>query len=208
MPTHLRMRCSWQMLNSDPKNQSVINPCFRRQLDITDPTSGTDAQQLTDDLANALVAWNTAIGGSVTQLTVTAYNIQGAPPNYPMATTKKNAGTFINPGAPPELACCLSFYGALNQPRKRGRLYVPIWLMNLSTTDVKAPVISASARQKVADLVPKFAGLGGANVDWIVWSQRNNTASRVENWFVDEAWDTVRSRGLASTARTTGTTSG
>lgn len=196
------------MLNSDPKNQSVINPCFRRQLDIGDPTSGADAQALTDDLANGLVAWNTAIGGSTTQLTVTAYNINGVPPNYPMAKTVKNAGTFIAPGAPTELAACLSYYGSVNQPRHRGRLYIPIWVMNLGTTEVKSPVIGAAARQKVADLVPKFAALGGANVDWIVWSQAANAARRVENYFVDEAWDTVRSRGLASTARTTGTTSG
>src|SRR4051794_20308569 len=97
MPTHIRMRCSWQFLNADPKNQAVINPCFRRQLDITDPTSGTDAQALTDDLANGLVAWNTAIGGAASQLTVQAYNIQGAKPNYPMATTKKNVGLFATP---------------------------------------------------------------------------------------------------------------
>jgi hypothetical protein len=208
MPTHLRIRCSWQYLNADPKNQAVINPCFRRQLDITDPTSGTDAQALTDDLANALVAWNTAIGGTTTQLTVTAYNIQGAKPNYPLAHTTKNAAVYATPNCPPELALCLSFFGNANQPRKRGRLYVPVFIMNLATSSIASATASVATRQKVADLVPKFAALGGANVDWGVWSQRDAAFRRAENWFVDEAWDTVRSRGLASTARTTGTTSG
>src|SRR3954468_15883434 len=71
------MRCAWQMLDSDPKNQLVINPCFRVQFNLLEPTFGTDAQQLTDDLAAVLTTW-----AGTADLTVRAYNMQGSKPNY------------------------------------------------------------------------------------------------------------------------------
>jgi len=202
------MRCSWQFKDDDPQNQAVINPCFRRQMDLTDPLSGTDAQALCDDLATGLEAWLTAISGAHKQLTVTAYNIEGTPPNRPLAQKKVQAGVYGLPVCPPELACCLSFYGTQNIPRQRGRLYVPVFLLNLGANEVSAPVIGSPARDKVAQLVAKFAALGGTNVDWIVWSQVAHAATKVQNYWIDEAWDTMRSRGLKATARTTGTTSG
>jgi hypothetical protein len=204
MPTHLMLRCSWQFENTDPKNQAVITPCFRRQLDITDPTSGTDAKQLCDDLLAAISSWSVVTSDA---LTVTAYNLQGAKPNYPMAQSKGSAvpNTLTSN---PQQALCLSFYGTDNVPRKRGRLYLPAWLMTTSFSETGAPIASATIRTKAAALVPIFAGLGGANVDWIVWSRAGSFASKVTNYFVDEAWDVQRRRKLKSANRTTGTTSG
>jgi len=202
------MRCSWQYKDADPKNQAVINPCFRVQFDPNRIGEDPNAKALTDDLAAGLESWLTAIGGSHKQLTVKAYDIQGPHPNYPLATTKLLAGSFTAPSCPAELAICLSFYGAANTPRHRGRLYLPAFMLNLGNVEMTSPVVSSASRDKVGQLVPKFAALGGLNVDWIVWSQVGGFATRVENWFVDESWDIQRRRGLASTARTTGTTSG
>lgn len=204
MPSHLRMKVAYQFHDGDAKNQAVINPCFRRQVDILDPTSGTDAQALCDDLANAIKAWS----GRTAPLTVSAYNIQGAKPNYPLATTKLDEGGGPIPlSCPPELAICLSFYASVNQPRKRGRLYVPSMVAGVAASDCQSK-IPAAKRTTVAGLVPIFAGLGGSNVDWIVWSHANGSASKVTNWWVDDAWDVIRSRGIKSTARDTGSTSG
>lgn len=204
MPTHLRLRCSWQYRDADPKNQAVINPCFRRQLDISDPTSDTDAQALCDDLVTALDGWVSTAG----RLTVAAYNVQGARPNYPLATkTVRPTGVHIVNG-PPELAVCLSFFSGTNVGRKRGRLYVPAFLAGASGSDYGNPLVNSTIRGKVAALVPIFANLGGANVDWGVWSQAGSAFHKATHWFVDDAWDIQRSRGIKATARDTGTTGG
>jgi hypothetical protein len=61
---------------------------------------------------------------------------------------------------------------------------------------------------KVMALGPIFANLGGSDVDWIVWSRKNHTATKVQNYWVDDEWDTVRSRGLKRSTRQVATTSG
>lgn len=205
MPTHILLRCAWQFEDLDPKNQAVINPTFRRQMDITDPTSGTNFQALVDDLGAALTPWTVPASE---KLTIKAYNLEGAAPNYPQATGTYGNGTPTPLQSVPQNAVALSFYGAQNVPRQRGRLYIPSFLLSATTAELSAARASATLRTKVAALVPIFAGLGGTNVDWIVWSRVAHAATKVQNYFVDESWDIIRRRKLKSTARTTGTTSG
>lgn len=199
------LRVTWKFDPPDPKNTIVINPCFRRQLDITDPTSGADAQALCDDLLAGIKAWQ---GATTKQVKVTAYNLEGAAPHYPMATSEANPTNNWAYNTNPVTACCLSFYGDQNIPRKRGRLYVPMAITGTPNEDVGFGRPSATVRTKVAALVPIFAGLGGTNVDWIVWSRVSTAAHKVEHWFVDDSWDVIRSRKVKATTRDTGTTSG
>jgi hypothetical protein len=204
VPTHIRMRCSWQFKNDDAKNQAVINPCFRHQLDLGSLT-GPDWQTLTDDLGAALSTWNSVVPKS--QLTVTAYDIEGAKPNYPKATTVLNAGSYMANAALPQAALCLSFYAGNNVPRRRGRIYVPVMFF-ASATALGNFNAAAAERNKVMTLGPIFANLGGTNVDWIVWSTVENAAHKVTNYWCDDSWDIIRTRKLASVARTEATTSG
>lgn len=205
MPTHLQLRCAFQMVDSNPKNTFVINPCFRRQMDLTDPLSGTDAQQLVDDMASLLDTW---YGTTPGQLTVKAYNLQGSKPNYPLATKTLRAGQFYTAFGPGQLAICLSFYGTQNIPQHRGRLYIPIALLKPTATQLIGQQVDSGLRTKVQGLVAPFAGLGGTNVDWIVWSRVAGAATKVQNYFIDDTYDIIRSRSYKGTTRTTGTTSG
>jgi hypothetical protein len=120
-----------------------------------------------------------------------------------MAT--KNATGQSASGNPRELAICLSFYADRNIPRHRGRLYFPAPIVAGSSLSVRPSSIAMNA---VAAFVPVFAGLGGVDVDWVVWSEKDRTARKVTNWWVDDEWDVVRSRGLRPTTRLTGSTSG
>jgi hypothetical protein len=63
-------------------------------------------------------------------------------------------------------------------------------------------------RDAVGELPDILAGIGGADVDWIVWSRKQKLAHQVTDWFVDDEWDVIRSRGFTPAQRTTGTTSG
>jgi hypothetical protein len=205
MPTHMRFKLAWQFYDKDPKNQAVINPCFRRQLDITDPTSGTDAQALTDDLATAITGLWPAGG---TPFTVSAYNVQAPRGTPPLAVTKRNpTATPVVPSCVPEAAIVLSFFSGQNVKSKRGRLYVPAWVLSPGSAEMSLEV-SATQRTSVGGLVSRFAALGGTNVDWIVWSELHQTAAKVTDYFISSAWGTVRSRGVKASTRTVGTTSG
>jgi hypothetical protein len=201
MPVHYRLRCAWQFLDTDPKNQAVINPCFRDNGVTSDPDG------LCEDLATALSTWTIAAMATA-QLTVTAYDVQGTKPVYPAGRHQINTGNKPAPNMPPELACCLSFRGAQNIPTKRGRLYVPIFLATSTSALLAGINVDTAIQTKVMALGPIFAGLGGADVDWIVWSVKNQTATKVTDYWTDNAWDIMRSRGVKPTSRQTATTSG
>src|SRR3954468_21821053 len=114
MPTHLMLRSSFQFADASAKNQAVLTPHFRRQMDVTDPTSGADAQALCNDLADK---WAFLAGPRGTPYTVYAYNHPGAQPRFPPALTRRNTAAARKvPSVPPELAVCLSFFSGENRP--------------------------------------------------------------------------------------------
>lgn len=205
MPAHLLMRCAFKFQDDTPKNRAVITMHFRRQMDILDPLSGTDATALCTDLA---VKLSSLPGKGTTPLTVTAYNEEGTAPNYPIGThTRDVAGAIKVPAVPPELAVVLSYFAVNNRPRHRGRMYFPAWLVGASSSDM-SKVVPLTIRQNLQALVTDLAGLGGANVDWGVWSKTDHAFYKATDYFISDAWAVQRRRGIKETSRTTGTTSG
>ena len=199
MAFHVMLRSVWQFQDTDPKNQAVITPCFRVNGAIT-----PDYQQLCDDLAAQLQTFTVPASKMIT---VKAYDLEGAPPNYPKAS--KTLGTIPTPpmGSPQQCAV-LSFYSGVNQPRRRGRLYIPAFAISSTAAELASAVIISALRTKVGSLATSFAALGGANVDWIMWSRVEHAAHQIDNWFVTESWGVQRRRRLKASTRTTGTTSG
>lgn len=188
-----KMQVAWSVTTSLPRDRMVITPHFNDSGALTDP------QNLCEDLADALETW----AGSDGELRVVAYDAQGTPPVFPQGEVIRRPGTFKSMATPRELAMCLSFYSERNLPRQRGRLYIPSWAagggLGLRPTAVQ--------QEKLGDLAGIFTNLGGADVDWCVYSPTTDTAMPVTNWWVDDEWDIIRSRGLRSTGRLEGTTS-
>lgn len=201
MSTVLRAQCTWQIESLLPRDGVMINPCFRHNLPAM---GGGSAQSIADDLAAALKAWE--VGPTLHQLTVKLYDAQAPPPNRPMATKVLNANQAQGWSTPPELACCLSFYGGTNQPHQRGRIYLPV--AKADTASAAAPRPTSTIRTKIAALASTFSGIGGADVDWVVYSPTRDDATKVDHYFVDDDWDIIRSRSVRPTTRTAGTTSG
>lgn len=175
----------------DPRHRLQITPHFNAQ--DYDPIGGTNWQTLCDDLAAAM---STYTGGS-REVQVKLYNAEQAPPAFPKATKTLNPGLYPASSGPRELAICLSYKGG-DGPRRRGRLYVPFPLQNSSSVGVRPP---QTHRQKVADLAPLLRALGGANVQWGVWSRMDQEFYPADSAYVDDEWDVIRSRGLAPTNR-------
>lgn len=176
-----------------PRDAFTITPHFN------DQGVGTDPQSLCEDLAEAIHGWV----GPLQQVQVKAYDAQGTKPVYPQGDATEVLGNFGVSTMPRELALCLSFFSVRNIPRQRGRLYIPATFLNAS-----AGISPVSTQQdRVASLVPIFTALGGVDVDWCVYSRTNNAAYPVTDWWIDNEWDTVRSRGLRASSRQQGSTS-
>jgi len=192
MPIY-KLQCAWSLDSVNPRDRMVITPHFHTLNPIPE----------LDTLCNDMLTGLQSIQSTAGELSVKAYDAQSAPPNYPEGEAIVNKGLSNATTRPRELAVCLSFYGERNVPRQRGRLYIPTWLCQASTTTLR-PTTPLPAMQSLVNL---FTGLGGVDVDWCVYSRRNNTHHSVTNWWYDNEWDVMRSRGLVGTTRVTGTTS-
>jgi len=165
-------------------------------MTITPHYFGDDPQGLADKLKTNLAAFS-QIGG-LKPFKIRIYNAQAAPPSYPLATAEQ-AGTPPTSTAPRELALCLSYYSTWNRPRYRGRLYIPHLLFG--GTLAKRP--SVQQMTNVLDWrTPLTSGLPAAH-NMVVYSRRNDASYGVSDFWVDDEWDIVRSRGTKPTTRQT-----
>lgn len=193
-----RLQCSIGADTAFPRDRVMINPHFNN---VGGPLTDSDTDQLCEDLADALVAY---VQGT-REISVKAYDAQGTVPVFPTGNAIRNVGAFPASSAPRELACCLSFYSGQNVPRRRGRLFVPVFLVGAGVTHGVRP--GGALIAKVGQLAQIMQDLGGADIDWSVFSRVDDTARAVTNWWVDDEWDAMRSRGLRPETRTTGVTS-
>jgi hypothetical protein len=183
---YIRAQIGFQYDSTIPRDLMMITPHY----------SANDATALGD----ALVA-NLKLNPQVTTkpFTVNLYNVQATPPSAPLYTGGQS-GTPPGSIAPREVALCLSYFGGFNRPTFRGRLYIPATL--LTSTAGKAPTGGQMAAAGT------FAATLGKNLPsgnyMVVWSRKKQSAAQVTDWWVDNEWDTVRSRGLKADNRITG----
>lgn len=188
-----KLQTAIQVNSLFPRDAWVVTPHFN------DAGVGSDPQGLCTDWAQAVAI----LTGDERQVTVRAYDAQGSKPVYPAGEAVENPGLAPATRSPGEVAMCLSFYSERNIPRYRGRLYLPI----------AAQFAGLVARPTTAhwdyagDWAQAAQDLGGLDVDWVVYSRVDDEARAVTNWWCDNEWDTIRSRGLIGTDRRVGTTS-
>ena len=190
-----RLQLSHAVDSLFPADRIMITPHFH------DDGATTDPQNLCQDLANA---WATYCGSPMVnyEINVKAYDAQGTPPVYPQGDYTRGAGVTGGASTNREIAMCLSYYSGENRPRKRGRLYIANCLIGITATGNR-PV--TANQQRVLDLAPILANLGGVDVDWCVYSRLDDAAYPVSNAFVDNAWDIQRRRGVRPTSRLSAT---
>ena len=129
--------------------------------------------------------------GGAREIRVKVYNY-GPPPQYPLAEHVLNEEQIAAWHAPGEVALCLSFYSERNVPRQRGRVYLPVAHRSSSLGANPGLAILTDA----VALGQQLAAAGGVNVDWSIFSTRDQQARKVTDVWVDDEWDTVRSRGI------------
>jgi hypothetical protein len=181
-----------------PRDALVINPCFNN-------TGGIWTDSNWNAFGDALAASLKTYFLNRNQVQVKIFPVEGTPPLYPLANQTAGQGLFPAGQAPREIAICLSFYADQNRPRRRGRLYVPFVAITDSGPGLRPTI---AQRTKVGELATLLSAAGGQDIDWSVYSKADGQARKVTNWWVDDEWDVVRSRGLRGTTRTSGTMSG
>src|SRR4051812_13555618 len=177
-----------------PADAATINPAFK----VTG-IAPADPQQLAQDLADAI---STKMGDPTRKIRVRMYELPMVPPIIPKAEVNKGSAA---PAASSnrDIALCLSYYCDTNTKRRRGRLYIPAYWEG-TTAFASRPTTPQMSGVLAWHTI--FTNLGGADVDWVLWSERDQTSHPVTNVYVDNEWDTVRSRGLKPSTRLTATT--
>lgn len=112
-------------------------------------------------------------------------------------------------GFPEEVACCLSIHGAIppaSGPRRMGRIFLgPLCAGagDTGTSSTPARPTAAFTTDVVAACVRLRDNGEAGNVRWAIRSTRpTENYVLVAGGYVDNAWDTQRRRGPATTART------
>jgi hypothetical protein len=198
MPTYIRAQYS-HWASTDPKLDKVTNTLY-----FFDQTNlPVDWQTLANDILAAFNVGNGVYARGSDRQQVKVYSMEDEEPRQPKATATSSVANLSSVGVR-EVALCLSFRGPQNVARQRGRLYMgPFSAASMAfrpnDTDKNALVALAN----------RLAGIGGANIDWSVFSPTTYAATgdydeafhSMKQAWVDDAWDTVRSRGLPPTTR-------
>jgi hypothetical protein len=163
-------------------------------MTITPHYFGDDAQGLAEALKTNLATF--APIGATKPFTIRIYDAEKAPPSYPRATAEQ-AGTPPNSTDPRELALCLSYFSTYNRPRYRGRLYIPG--VFISGSKVSRP--TGAQMQSVLDWRLALAENLPSAHNFVVYSRMDAESYTINNFWVDDEWDIVRSRGRKHTTR-------
>jgi hypothetical protein len=127
-------------------------------------------------------------------------------PNYPLFTRTWNlssAPTALE--LPNEVALCVSYsadaYPLVPRARRRGRIYISGWGSAKNT--VGRPTDAARDALALAYKTYATSVLAITNIGPGVWSRSTGDVYLIDRTWVDNEWDTMRSRGGKSTGRKT-----
>lgn len=158
--------------------------------------AGIDSDEDTcDGIAAVYTSRANFFAGEISGLEIKCYEDGTGSPRF----VKSYAFEGGSGNAPFEVACCLSYYAddeANASGRRRGRIYIgPFNAASGSRPD-------STLRDMILDMGEEFAQVGfAANTTWKMHSRIDNAYHTIERLGVDDAWDTVRSRGLAPSLR-------
>lgn len=194
-----RVLVSLRNLTEPPKN-AISNTLYFEIIGV-----GADLQAIADDVATVYqrsrdgdVAGNLPLFPTNWQIDVRVYDLADAKPR-PIKAQKTIGGGAASTLGPREVALCLSYYADRNLPRTRGRIYLGPF--RGTTTGSEKP--TDALLQGAMDHGSRLGNIGGANVLWSVHSTVSGETNHIKHIWCDDAWDTMRSRGLAATKRST-----
>ena len=141
------------------------------------------------------------LGSQVGSIDIVLYDLGQTPPREPhpygpISFTPTSAASF-----PSEVSIALSFYADRNLPRQRGRVH--IGPLKVTVADQPDGIVRPKEllRTDLAEAASNLASIT-SSVRWGVLSQADGVILQVTDGWIDDSFDTIRSRGEDSTTRT------
>jgi hypothetical protein len=192
----------YRALVSTYKSTELSLDRITNTLYFDDKGATTNAGGLATDIANVFATYRTLPQGW-DRVNVRLYDMAEPAPRQIQGEATNSATTQATTGVGPrEVALCLSFRSDRNLPRKRGRIYIGPWQSNQL---LERPQPSSIA--SLQTLRTSLANIGGPDVQWCIHSPTRSLPGQtpvfeqVKAGWVDDEWDTVRSRGLRALQR-------
>lgn len=161
---------------------------------------------LLKDFYDALVPCGALCGIAQNGHVVKYYNAVTTVPNYPLFTNTFNrddSAAAID--LPEEVSLCISYANdsetTISPKRRKGRIYISGWTEASNTAG--RPVSASTTPMLAAYVAYVEAANVLSGVTACIWSRAEGALYPIERVWVDNEWDTMRSRGGKSTARST-----
>jgi hypothetical protein len=140
---------------------------------------------------DAIKALFTAAGKpyNLSQLVTVKVYDHSLPLHSPPVYTTTYPGSGVTGLGPRQVALCLSYYSGLNVKGQRGRIYIGPW-QNSDLTEYPA----TSLLNSLLSIGTGLLHVGAADTQHVIWHPKLATFSNVSNYFVNNRWDTMRSR--------------
>lgn len=191
-----------QVKQTDAERDSCVNNVFHAIADGGFNPS-VDYENHANEMRDLFSGQASGSGSSFTLyiprgITVKVYDLADAKPRVPRAVATYVPSSWGTPTlAPREVACCLSFYGTNpGIPSQRGRIYVGPWNMIQV-----AETVPQADQDMLLNLGQGLFDIGGENVRHVVHSPSKGTDTTVQHYWVNDRWDTMRSRETAEMHR-------
>lgn len=183
-----RVQVVTQLLAADVPRDWIANV-------LTYRSGSTPASNLGDGVLAAFTGAG-APYNVANKVTVKVYDLAN-PLHSPPVYTTNHAGGAVTYGIPRQVALCLSWYATLNIKGMRGRIYVaPAFL-----TGTVGEYATTAQMSQLTALGGLLKNPGGPDIVHTVRHKVSGTMSDVTNYFVNNRWDTMRSRLPKETAR-------
>lgn len=157
----------------------------------TAPTDVASPVSISSRMSGAVIADNPELR---------VYDLGQPAPRYPIIrflTIDFNTTSYF----PSEVAACLSYVAAENQPRSRGRIYLgPLAANTAVVADGRATI---DANFRTCALASSRRLMLKPNHTWELWSPTSGQMKTITGLWMDNAFDTQRRRGEEASGRLT-----
>lgn len=192
-------------------DQTATNTLYFRGNDPL-TAEGTDISEILDRVQAYINAVrgqmpSTVFGASMTPVIV-IYRMSDVPPRLPIFEGTDGSYTpSATQAYPSDIAICLSFRADYTsgtpRARKRGRIFIGPVIANAGTTVANQGVrITAAAITAVLAGATALATQVGSPLWWVQWSETDGTWNLITEAWVDNQFDTRRSRDRSTVTRT------
>lgn len=189
MPTNYRVQIVGQVQTADISRDYITN--------VLHYASNTTSAAAIGDGVKTAFTTNIPQYANFTTLTVKVYDVS-LPLHSPPVYQTQHTGSGMSGVGARQVALCLSFYSGLNIKGQRGRIYIGPW----QASDLQQFPLSGVLTLMI-NLAAALKSPGGADVVHQIWHPKTATWSNVSNYFVNNRWDTMRSRLMKETSRLT-----